>query len=176
MSLIIVREPETVQAVTAGELEPGTWFLDHEGEIFGVVLDDRANERRVVSVGDYCRPFIAANPIHNFKVGRVLKPGTLLTIASTATFAEDVVMVPGSENSFGEKTSTFVSERLTTNQAARLLCVAPGTLTNWRSQGVGPSFIKHRHSVFYLKSEIEAYIREHFGEYTSTAEWKDETG
>ena len=64
---------------------------------------------------------------------------------------------------------------LTTGQAARELRIAPGTLQNWRSQGVGPKFIKHRRSVFYLKSEIEAYKDKYFQMYSSTTEWKKDT-
>ncbi len=67
------------------------------------------------------------------------------------------------------------SDYLTTGQASRELCIAPGTLQNWRSQGVGPKFIKHRRNVYYSRSEIERYKEEHFVLFSSTAEWKDQT-
>lgn len=56
--------------------------------------------------------------------------------------------------------------------AARELQVAPGTLQNWRSLGIGPKFIKHRRNVYYLKSEIEAYKKKYFISCSSTYEWK----
>jgi len=61
---------------------------------------------------------------------------------------------------------------LTTGQAARELSLAPGTLQNWRSEGIGPKFFKHRHRVFYLMSDIQAYKEEHFVFCKSTADWK----
>lgn len=67
----------------------------------------------------------------------------------------------------------YPEDCLTTGQAARELQVAPGTLQNWRSMGIGPKFIKHRRNVFYLKSEIQSYKREHFCLFSSTAEWKE---
>lgn len=64
---------------------------------------------------------------------------------------------------------------LTTGQAAWELQIAPGTLQNWRSQGIGPQFIKHRRSVYYLRSEIERYKRKHFMTFSSTTEWKEQS-
>ena len=64
-------------------------------------------------------------------------------------------------------------ECLTTGQAAWELSLAPGTLQNWRSMGIGPKFFKHRNRVFYLKGDIQAYKEEHFVFYGSTAEWKE---
>lgn len=63
---------------------------------------------------------------------------------------------------------------LNTAQAARELNIATGTLQNWRSKGIGPKFIKHRRNIYYLKSEIERYVRKNFGWYGSTAEYKAE--
>ena len=67
----------------------------------------------------------------------------------------------------------YPEDCLTTGQAARELQIAPGTLQNWRSLGIGPKFIKHRRSVFYLKSEIQAYKTKYFCSYNSTTEWKE---
>lgn len=62
--------------------------------------------------------------------------------------------------------------RLTTGEAARELQLAPGTLQNWRSLGVGPKFIKHRRNVCYLLSDIVAYIEENYEFYNCTSDWK----
>ena len=62
---------------------------------------------------------------------------------------------------------------MTTGQAARELQIAPGTLQNWRSKGIGPKFIKHRRNVYYLKSEIEKYKKKYFVSCSSTEEWKE---
>ena len=62
---------------------------------------------------------------------------------------------------------------LNTAQAARELQIATGTLQNWRCLGIGPKFIKHRRNIYYLKSEIQKYIRENFGCYGSTSEYKE---
>lgn len=46
---------------------------------------------------------------------------------------------------------------LSTKEAAPLIGVAPGTLENWRTQGVGPRFIKangRRGRVFYAPADI----------------------
>ena len=84
MSLILVNEPTIQEVQTAAELELGTWFLDAEGDIFGMMLDDRTNERRLVCVGGFCRPFITANSVRNFKVKKILSIGTILQITSSA--------------------------------------------------------------------------------------------
>lgn len=48
---------------------------------------------------------------------------------------------------------------LTTKQAARLLGLSPQTLEKWRTQGVGPNFIKlGNKSVRYSSHAIEAFI------------------
>lgn len=62
---------------------------------------------------------------------------------------------------------------LTTGQAAHELSLAPGTLQNWRSKGIGPKFFKHRHRVYYLKSDLEVYKEKHYIFCNSTAEWKE---
>lgn len=45
-------------------------------------------------------------------------------------------------------------------EAAERLRVHPGTLSNWRVQGVGPRFIKLGRKVLYPVAEIEAFERE----------------
>ena len=77
----MVHEPKCQNVRHAGELIPGTWFVDADGGLFGVMLDDRTNEKRIVSIGDFCRPFIAAVPVRSFKVSHVLKTGTVLRIS-----------------------------------------------------------------------------------------------
>ncbi|NOC91929.1 AlpA family transcriptional regulator [Ruegeria sp. HKCCD6604] len=48
---------------------------------------------------------------------------------------------------------------LTTKQAARLLRLSPQTLEKWRTQGVGPNFVKlGNKSVRYCSHAIEAFI------------------
>lgn len=71
-----------------------------------------------------------------------------------------------------EQTALDPENLLTTGEAARELDIATGTLQNWRSLGEGPNYIKHRRSVYYLRSEIERYKREHFQSFSSTREWK----
>ena len=70
------------------------------------------------------------------------------------------------------KTNIGPDDCLTTGQAAWELSLAPGTLQNWRSEGIGPKFFKHRHRVFYLKGDIQAYKEENFIFCSSTADWK----
>ena len=73
------------------------------------------------------------------------------------------------------KSSEITRENcLTTAQAAYLLQIATGTLQNWRSLGIGPEFIKHRRKIYYLRSEIERYIKENFGCFGSTSEYKEQ--
>lgn len=76
-------------------------------------------------------------------------------------------------NSDDQAFNIYPEDCLTTGHAARELQVAPGTLQNWRSMGIGPKFIKHRRKVYYLKSEIERYKKENFCLFSSTAEWKE---
>lgn len=74
-----------------------------------------------------------------------------------------------------EETNFAPEECLTTGQAARELCLSPGTLQNWRSEGIGPKFFKHRHRVFYLISDIQVYKKENYILCSSTADWKEGT-
>ncbi len=79
-----------------------------------------------------------------------------------------------SKNRLPKVETNFTPEEcLTTGQAARELCLAPGTLQNWRSEGIGPKFFKHRHRVFYLISEIQTYKKENYILCSSTADWKE---
>lgn len=65
-------------------------------------------------------------------------------------------------------------EFLTSGKAAYELKLAPGTLQNMRSQGLGPKFTKHRGRVYYHIEDIRAYKQKHFRKYRSTSEWKEE--
>lgn len=66
------------------------------------------------------------------------------------------------------------NDLLTTGQAASLLKLAPGTLQNWRTQGIGPEFIKRRNNVFYPKEAILEFLDRHSRRYKSTKEWKEQ--
>ncbi|MCB9338430.1 MAG: hypothetical protein H6577_09905 [Lewinellaceae bacterium] len=83
---MIIREPVTQNSETAGDLEPGTWFLDLDGQISAVLIDDRTYEKRVVTVGNPERPFIASRPARSFKIGKVLPIGTVLQIVQSGIF------------------------------------------------------------------------------------------
>ncbi len=86
MSLVVLREPPINAAVkVAGGLEVGTWFLDSEENISVVLQDDRTLERRIVNFCRTSRPFIAQNPVHNFRVGKILTPGTIVQIVQFDT-------------------------------------------------------------------------------------------
>lgn len=85
-------------------------------------------------------------------------------------------MTEGFESINTDKSHISPDECLTTGQAARELSLAPGTLQNWRTEGIGPKFFKHRHRVFYLVSDIEAYKKENYIFCSSTADWKKENG
>ena len=47
---------------------------------------------------------------------------------------------------------------LTTEEAAELLSLHPGTLKNWRSQGLGPKFCKPQGAVRYRLSDIDEWM------------------
>jgi hypothetical protein len=55
------------------------------------------------------------------------------------------------------------ADLLTTVEAAKVLCKAPGTLCNWRNFGVGPKWISYRppHSkrsyVRYRRTDLESF-------------------
>jgi len=46
---------------------------------------------------------------------------------------------------------------LTTRQLAERWAMAPGTLVNWRINGVGPRFFKLRSNVRYALKDIELF-------------------
>ena len=56
--------------------------------------------------------------------------------------------------------SEELSERglWTEERAARFLCVAPGTLRQWRAKGRGPAFVKIGKNVFYRDTDLDAFI------------------
>lgn len=70
--------------------------------------------------------------------------------------------------------NTDLPEYISSSLASRILDLAPGTLANWRSKGLGPKYIKHRHRVYYVRAELERYMAENFLSFSSTAEWKTE--
>jgi predicted DNA-binding transcriptional regulator AlpA len=47
---------------------------------------------------------------------------------------------------------------LTTEEAAKILGMHPGTLKNWRSQGLGPKFCKPQGAVRYRLSDIDDWM------------------
>jgi hypothetical protein len=59
---------------------------------------------------------------------------------------------------------------LDTKAAAPRAGVSPGTLENWRVQGVGPKFIKAGKRVFYDPADIEAWKACHRFQSTSEAQ------
>lgn len=66
-----------------------------------------------------------------------------------------------------------MSDLLDTKAAAPRIGVAPGTLENWRTQGVGPRFIKangRRGRVFYDPADIEAWKEANRFQSTSEAQ------
>lgn len=89
MSLIVVNEPREQQFEHASDLGIGTWFVDKYGQIYLLALDDRTNERRVVCVGDFCKPFIPNITLAHIQVGHVLAAGTILQITAEAPLLEE---------------------------------------------------------------------------------------
>lgn len=62
-----------------------------------------------------------------------------------------------------------VRDMLTENQAAEMIGLQPGTLTNWRSRGVyGLPFVKVGRLVRYRRSDVEKWLASRTG--TSVAE------
>lgn len=59
---------------------------------------------------------------------------------------------------------------LNTKDAAPRAGVSPGTLENWRTQGVGPKFIKAGKRVLYDPADIEAWKEANRFQSTSEAE------
>ena len=46
---------------------------------------------------------------------------------------------------------------LTPEQAAKILRKSPATLSRWRTDGIGPSYIKNGGAVEYRRSDLEEY-------------------
>lgn len=88
MSLTVVMEPSVVTAKNANELSPGTWFMDVEGQVYIIAIDDRTNEKRVLCAGNFYRPFIVNVPLKEFEVKKVLQIGTLLQICATTNYGD----------------------------------------------------------------------------------------
>lgn len=82
MSLCVFSEPKNKPVNLAVDLQLGTWFLDHDNQVFVVVLDDRTNEKRILCSGNLYQPFIANISANEFSVKRVLPIGTLLQISN----------------------------------------------------------------------------------------------
>lgn len=80
MSLIVLSEPKSRTARNAGGLETGTWFMDPDGNLMAVLIDDRTDEKRVASLGGHGTPFIARQPVRHFAVGKVVGTGTVLQV------------------------------------------------------------------------------------------------
>lgn len=47
--------------------------------------------------------------------------------------------------------------KLTTKEAAAFLRVHPGTMSNWRYKGVGPSYVKIGGKIFYFQEDLENF-------------------
>lgn len=88
MSLIVICEPKIQNAKMASELEIGTWFLNKEGHISAILIDDRTLERRVMTIDDTNYPFITKSRIQDFKVQKILPYGTTLQIIPAGIFGE----------------------------------------------------------------------------------------
>lgn len=49
--------------------------------------------------------------------------------------------------------------KFNTDEAAQYLDIAAGTLENWRGQDKGPAYYKPAGKVFYLKEDLDAFIK-----------------
>lgn len=49
-------------------------------------------------------------------------------------------------------------ERMTTEEVAEFLGLSPATLETWRTLGKGPAFVKPGRRIFYLRSDVVAYL------------------
>lgn len=49
---------------------------------------------------------------------------------------------------------------LTGNEVAQRLGMSPGTLTNWRSVGIGPAYIKMGRNVRYRSSRVNEWVEQ----------------
>jgi hypothetical protein len=83
MSVIVRHEPQIITTKRLDHYRPGTWFIDHYGQIFLLALDDRSDEVRLICAGDFCTPFIANVGVHEVDINRILLPGTTLQITTS---------------------------------------------------------------------------------------------
>jgi len=88
MSLVIIKEPKEQNVQAVGEFEPGTWFLDLDGQISVVLIDERTYEKRVLVIGATCRPYIASRAPWHFRASKVLSSGTILQIVQPGNYEE----------------------------------------------------------------------------------------
>lgn len=91
MSLTVVKEPKNTDVKKVSELEVGTWFLDKDGQIYVLVLDDRTHEKRILCAGNFYRPFIVNVPLNTFEVQKTLQSGTLLQITQVVQEGDQYV-------------------------------------------------------------------------------------
>lgn len=52
-----------------------------------------------------------------------------------------------------------MDKNLTTKEAAKYLNCSPGTLENWRIQGIGPTFYKPMGRVYYRQEDLDNFIK-----------------
>jgi hypothetical protein len=72
--------------------------------------------------------------------------------------------------------SASIDEVISTVEAARMIGIKPTTLEIWRCRGgKGPKFRKLGTSkqamVFYVRSDVEAWIQANIGTYSSTSDY-----
>lgn len=48
-------------------------------------------------------------------------------------------------------------------EAAQYLGKSPQTLAQWRHYGIGPEYHKNGHFVFYIKSELDTWLKKSSG-------------
>jgi hypothetical protein len=89
MCLTVVMEPTLIEASSASELSIGTWFLDAQGQVYVIALDDQTNEKRVLCVGNFNKPFMVNVSLKDIEVNKLLQIGTLLQISTTANYGDD---------------------------------------------------------------------------------------
>lgn len=57
-----------------------------------------------------------------------------------------------------EFTAVIVPELLTSEEVSKLMKISEGTLSNWRNQNRGPTYIKVEGRIRYKLSDIKAYM------------------
>lgn len=58
--------------------------------------------------------------------------------------------------------NNFLEERMTPKQAGEFLGLKKSTLANMRSQGNGPAYLKPYGRIFYIKKDLEAFLKKCF--------------